>query len=229
MAWRKYKKGYGSSLRRRAKGNFRAAFNQNDSSSIVIKSSVEADMVFDANENEDTYIISMYSVLANSPLYNQFSGFYDQVKIDGIKINLSQTYGSDAFQNANNPLTVVTFFDRNGLNANALGVVLPPTVANASTYSSAIKTTSMVGGTFRQSRYLYPTSSIEKSSYVATGLIGTNDYTDAKQNIAIPWKPVFGLAIKSNNALPAGSLATSVAKFTLEFSIAVTFRGTRHV
>lgn len=227
MAW--YRRGYrrrgrryGSSLRRRSRGNLKAAFDQNDSSTMSIRVSSVIEMTFNQGTNASGNIDNAYHVLSTSPMFQAISQMYDQVKVDAVRVVISQSYANVTYQNTANPATIVTYWDRNGVDG-------LPAIDQAGTYSSAIKTTSMIGGTFKQTRFIYANSMQEKSFFVPVsrvtqiGLPGAAAATET-----VPWKPTFGITYQSNVANPDAAAAV-VARFQLEWAIVCTFRGMRRL
>lgn len=147
---------------------------------------------------------------------------YDQVKIDAVRVKLSQSYANSTYQNVQNPSTIVTYWDRNGVD----GI---PTIDQAGTYSSAIKTTALVGGTFKQTRYIYASTMQEKSFFVPVSRVNTmGQAANAAATETVPWKPTFGITFRSN-VQNGGANAEVVARFQLEWAIVCTFRGMRQL
>lgn len=227
MAWyrRGYRRGgrrYGSSLRRRSRGNIRAAFQQNDSSTMTMRISSVIEMSFQPNSQANGNIENAYHVLANSPMFQAISQLYDQVKVDAVRVKLAQSYANGTYQNIQNPATIVTYWDRNGVD----GI---PTIDQAGTYSSAIKTTALVGGTFKQTRYIYASTMQEKSFFVPVSRVDTmGQAANAGATETVPWKPTFGITFRSN-VQNGDANAVVVARFQLEWAIVCTFRGMRQL
>lgn len=130
--------------------------------------------------------INIYDVLRRSEFYDSYSSMYDQVRIDSItaKITaLSWVNGvNSGVDNAVSEyltprsLTVVTAWDRSGLDGSQMYSTLKDgnpifycTVSkDITTYSSA-KTKHLGPGTsYEITRYLYPSTIVEKSQFVST-------------------------------------------------------------
>lgn len=112
------------SVRRKTRGNYKAAKQTRDSMNMVIK----ANKCFSAfyqdgtsgNVNhveEGTAVINIYDVLRENPQFQAFIKLYDQIKVNGVKVKLNIV---DANFNLSNQaslknINVVTAWDRTGL------------------------------------------------------------------------------------------------------------------
>lgn len=116
--------GYGSSaLVRRARGNMRAANQQNDSSSVVINLMhtcyAGCTIVQGSNKDTDrwtsfapddhilkvgTVAVNIYDLLRKSDFFGSYSGMYDQFRINSIKVKITPTQWAvfDQQQSINN-------------------------------------------------------------------------------------------------------------------------------
>lgn len=179
---------------------------------------------------------NMYAVLRSSPMFTNFLNMYDQFKIDGAQVKVLQTNSNDIYQNINNPLTIVTAWDRSGLSAaynstsGIIEAVQKLTYDNIAQYSSAVEKQALFGTTYRTTRVLYPTTILEKGQWVSAGALSqaTDNFdsvTNAVETGTYKFKPVFLLALKTNSVV--GSINTTIATFTFDYAITVTFRGLR--
>lgn len=215
----------------------RAAAQQRDSLSVVIKYAETVSVPLESGQNTGGIYRNMYNVLRQSPMFLAFQNMYDQVKLDGAKITITQRTSNNAFQGVNNPLQVVTAWDRSGISfVYATSDSPVPTQQLLSfdaiaQYSSAFVKPAMYGTFYRATRAIYPSTLEEKSQWVSTGLLTapTNEYNtellcSATESASIRWKPLFIMCIQAQTA---ASQATSLGTFTFEYSIPVTFRGLR--
>lgn len=204
---------------------------------MVIKYSESVEVKTDVNNtvSAGTYR-NMYAVLRSSPMFTSFLNMYDQFKIDGAQVKVLQTNSNDTYQNINNPLTIVTAWDRSGLSASydsssgAISAVQSLNYDNVAQYSSAVEKQALFGTTYRTTRVLYPTTILEKGQWVSAGALSqsSNNYdsvTNAVETGTYKFKPIFLLALKTNASIAASG--TSVATFSFDYAITVTFRGLR--
>lgn len=204
---------------------------------MVIKYSETVDVKTDiANTQSAGAYRNMYAVLRSSPMFASFLNMYDQFKIDGAQVKVLQTNSSDTYQNINNPLTIVTAWDRSGLSAaynSSTGVieaVQKLSYENVAQYSSAVEKQALFGTTYRTTRTLYPTTILEKGQWVSAGALSqsTDNFdsvTNAVETGTYKFKPVFLLALKTNATVAVSG--TTIATFTFDYAITVTFRGLR--
>lgn len=131
--------------------------------------------------------LNIYDVLRQSEFYDSYASMYDQVRIDSITAHITAL----SWVNSNNTveitnavseylspksLTVITAWDRSGLDEEQIerGTVNGNSVfycvigKDISTYSSAKKKHLGPGNSYEITRYLYPTSQIEKNQFVST-------------------------------------------------------------
>lgn len=213
---------------------------QRDSLSLVIKYSELVNIETDTDSSNTAGVYrNIYNVLAGSPMFTAFQSMYDQVKLDGATIQITQRNSNNTYQSVNNPLTIVTAWDRSGLSAitGSSGVFTQDlSFENITQYSSAVVKPAMYGTFFRSTRRLYPSTLQEKSQWISTGSLSLpSDATSAQVNYDSPtspvesgsykFKPVFIMATQSTAAAPTAS--TSMGQFYFEYSIPVTFRGLR--
>ena len=116
MNYRRYRKRYRpyrSSLRKRARGNQRAANQQRDSTNVIVNTnySFACGQTMDdpfGNNNMDDFVdsgcaaINIYDVLRKSDYFNQFSTLYDQFKVDNIRAKIVATNWVTSKDNDNN-------------------------------------------------------------------------------------------------------------------------------
>lgn len=190
-------------LRRRARGNMRAAAQQSDTSDVVINLMTKCKAGVTGttdNPNLGTAALNVFELLQRSDFFESYSNMYDQFRITSIKVKVTpvswKTYsqfniptgdGAVPVEPAGNydfpqALTVVTAWDRTGLDNtqytyNDGDHVQTITIGDAiTTYSSAKSQQLVAGATFNCIRYLYPSSQQEKSLYFSTN--------DLKQQLA---------------------------------------------
>lgn len=106
-----------SSTARRTYGQYKAAKRTNDQLSFVINSSYTFTARYEPGDEVGTAAINVWEVLANNSQFYNLKNMYDQVKIDGVRVNLSCTNASVNLNNFNSfsNTTVFTCWDRTGL------------------------------------------------------------------------------------------------------------------
>ena len=168
-----------SSASQRATGNIRSAFQQKDTAEVVINCNNVISCKVQADLNNSVGAINVFDALRKSSFFNYYAPMYDQVKIDKIKAKFTslQFPNFQGSNNTTNNFTVITAFDRNGLDEGQVELV---NGANGNkdletrineelgTYSSALTKNLTFGSTFDIIRYITPSSIAEKSQYVAT-------------------------------------------------------------
>lgn len=147
MNYRRYRKRYRpyrSSLRKRARGNQRAANQQRDSTNVIVNTnySFACGQTMDdpfGNNNIDDFVdsgcaaINIYDVLRKSDYFNQFSTLYDQFKIDNIRAKIVATNWVTSKDNDNSTdrvnenvrsksYVIVTAWDRSGLSPSQIKI-----------------------------------------------------------------------------------------------------------
>lgn len=218
----------------------RSAMQQRDSLSVVIKFNQEVNFTLAANQGSIGDAYNIYKVLQQSPMYSAFATMYDQVKLDGAKVLIHQTYSNVTLQGVNNPLNIVTAWDRSGLSASAAA---PNATAQNVTfdaiaqYSSAIVKPAMYGSFYTATRAIYPTTLQEKAQWISTNALSMTsgnanaDYlaqdipTSLIESGSYKFKPIFIISMRTLNAPTEGP--APLARFSFEWSIPVTFRGLR--
>lgn len=108
---------YGTSSKRRAYGQFKAANKGNDSLSFVIKSNHVFTSFYDPSGEKGTAAIPVWEILCRNGNFSSLKSMYDQVKIDGVRCNITVT---DAVTTVNSiggvkNITIFTAWDRTGL------------------------------------------------------------------------------------------------------------------
>lgn len=186
-----------SGLRRRARGNMRAANQQSDTSDVVINLMTKCKAGVTGTTdvpNQGTAALNIFELLNKSEFFASYSNMYDQFRITSIKVKVTpvswQTYNQYNIPTGQNnapgmpadaatydypqALTVVTAWDRTGLDATQYqhdGLQHYQTITigdNITTYSSAKSQQLVAGATFNCIRYLYPSSQQEKALYFST-------------------------------------------------------------
>lgn len=208
-------------MRARARGNYRSAVQQKDSTTVTINTVMRHQIDLPPGSTAAFKTIPVWQALRDSQFYANYAPMYDQVKLVGVRAKIN---GAIQGTNINSYLTptVATAWDRNGTSAT-------PTIEQIYTYSSLITKAWSLGNSFITSRSIYPSTMAEKSQYVATQSIN-NDNTDLnnpcsyQQVQAIPFKPTLIVAI----SLPTKGLDIAQAfVWNIEFDITVKFRGLR--
>lgn len=217
---------------------------QKDAATVVLNDvlnlQVDISSVTDPNTNTTSYygsnLINIWERLRIHPFFSNYSGMYDQMHLDGVKVRL---LGAVQANNSNQYLTptVVTAWDRNGLDANGAGNVPQPTYPEISTYSSCFSKSWSLGNAFVQNRSLYPSIMSEKSQYVSplslvdpsptnTSVLNSPERNPANgaRSPSIPFKPQFLVGVTTPTALLG---TTTTFQFNAELDIQVTFRGLR--
>ena len=194
---RNYRK-YTSKTGRIAKGNYRAAQQQKDSTSVNLNVlhkcttnyTLSANVIDGETVKTGVYALNIWDLLRRSEFYQSYANMYDQVKIDRIRIKLTPvnwTFNTQA--NAMKALTIVTAWDRTGLSDEQVYLTGDVTfgsgnaeLGNAgdddglyvlmndeiSTYSSAQTRNLNPGSSISITRMLYPSSMAEKAFYCNT-------------------------------------------------------------
>ena len=188
---------YGSSNKRKAIGNYKAAIQQRDGSQVNIninhQFSVANKIIAGTRKQIHTgsYALNIWDLLRKSEFYQSYSNMYDQVKIDGVKIKLTPIEWNTT--NYSKAFTVVTAWDRSGLSLEQLYLNAANIDTNGEnagvvgklddedydglylllqqsigTYSSALTKNLNPGSSFAFTRKIYPSNMQEKSFFVPT-------------------------------------------------------------
>lgn len=180
-----YKKGTwkGNTVSKRSSGNIKAAFEQRDQCEVVLNCNNVINCNFGTKDNKTDYTVSalnVFDALYHSQFYSNYAPMYDQVRIDKVKAkitSLQYPQKAQGVDGVHNNISVVTAFDRNGLDSTQLvgfkqeaddwtqGTAIGK---NISTYSSALTKNLSFGSTFEVVRYITPFTVQEKSQYIST-------------------------------------------------------------
>lgn len=157
----------------------------------------------------------MFELLAQNPQYNAFSGMFDQVKINAIRVRLVPTYqvASDATIRP----TLVYAWDRNGLSGTDT-----PIFDRICQYGSAQVRTVGLAQSNTISTAIYASDLAERTTYVSTLSIG-NIGAGIETSNTVPFNPVLLLGI----SLPQAPPATFTYGYNIEAAFDLTFRGVR--
>lgn len=233
--WFGYRKGTRSSrrwnrgTRRRVIGNSRSARQQRDAATVTISRFTTLSVPVLNGATGGTAFIQHWDSLRNSTYFSNYSGMYDQIKIDKIRVKLNGT-NAGATTDAISP-TVVIAFDRNGLDSSQLaadGTSLTTGVNGIATYSSAQTKQWSNGNSFVMYQTIYPSTIMEKGQYIPTDSL-TTTVSSANPAYAItdstmPFKPVTLVGVSTNGIT---TLANATYIFSAEIEYTVTFRGMR--
>ena len=161
------------------KNQYRAAAQQRDTATVVLKYSTSNTFVKTEGVNSGIVAFNVWKALADSPFYDKYATIFDQVKINVIKVQIQAYTGTDT---ASYMLTAA--FDRNGVSEAASNM----TEAKISTYSSARSI--MVNNGTKNVLYINnkPVTRAEKDQYVATAMVPNiaNGLTDDGANETSP-------------------------------------------
>lgn len=180
--WRRGRRHRGRYARSRARsrGQYRAANQQRDSGTFVINAATTANVT-----SSNVTFVSVYDILRKSEFFNNYANMYDQFKVNRIRVKLTQGNAT------NGAFTLVSAWDRNGLDANNLTksttnnsiAFNADQIANVRTYSSAVTKSVSNGSSFSMIRYLSPSTMQEKSQWISpSNLLGWYDTFAADSN-----------------------------------------------
>lgn len=178
-----YRRGVSNSRRpsisQRANANIRNAFQQKDSTEVVINARQTI-----ACKQETVGALNVFDALYHSEFYNNYAPMYDQLRIDKVKAKVTALQWPNAANNNNSNLTIYTAFDRNGLDQGQINTInvnnniqnnagltrhIVTTIGNdVCTYSSALSKNLNAGSPFEIIRYISPSTVQEKSQYIST-------------------------------------------------------------
>lgn len=132
---------FASSSSRRAAGNYRAALQQRDQSSVNLSIPANITVVSANLQLTDPFLpdgeqqvnvtpggifaINIFDLLRRSSFYQSYANMYDQMKIDRIRVKLTPSafnLGSGGDGSRYNSYTVVTAWDRTGLSSEQLAI-----------------------------------------------------------------------------------------------------------
>lgn len=174
-----YRRGVGSyrkksSVSKRATGNIKSAYQQKDSCSVVLNHTTPLGMKYTTDVKGSVAALNVYDALLKCSFFNNYAPMYDQFRIDKIKAKFTALeWPTITGGGQNRNITVVTAFDRNGLDD---GQILIPQNGNyittnigkdVSSYSSALTKNLNLGAPFELIRYISPSTIAEKSQFVS--------------------------------------------------------------
>lgn len=190
------RRGTTSTSARRAVGNYRAAQQQKDITSVNLNIVTKADAsVMNKEINNEVkpvgvFALNIWDLLRRSEFYQSYANMYDQVKIDKIRLKLTPVNWTFNTQNTNafKAITVVTAWDRTGLSDEQYEIqatAIDPDYGlfglqgntdglyikmnnEIGTYSSAQTRNLNPGSSLSIIRNLYPSNIQEKAFYVNT-------------------------------------------------------------
>lgn len=215
--------------RRRVIGNSRSARQQRDAATVTISRFTTLSVSVPTGAAGGTAFIQHWDSLRNSTYFSNYSGMYDQIKIDKIRVKLNGT-NAGATTDAVSP-TVVIAFDRNGLDSSQVeadGTTLTTGVNGIATYSSAQTKQWSNGNSFVMYQTIYPSTIMEKGQYIPTDSLTTTTSTNNPAYVisdsTMPFKPVTLVGVSTNGIT---TLANATYIFSAEIEYTVTFRGMR--
>lgn len=220
--YRRYGRRYSSYGRssRSSIGEYRAANQQKDSSRIVLKWSNQQTISVATGANQGTTSFAAWQALKNSGFYNNFAQMYDQIKLNAVRVKITLLAASSSIYSSTNNPVFVSAWDRNGRSAPASAL----SFNIISSYGSAQTRPLTQGANFGVMRTLYASTMTEKSQYVATAELPTQEGDEQSLGIQVPFVPILLLGIFSAGT----TTASQELKFNVEWQFDVTFRGTRN-
>ena len=158
--------------------SMKAAFQQRDSTQIVINSTESVTLAVPANSNGSTIVRNVTKLLCSTEFFQHYAAMYDQFKIDGVSVSAEivfNTFGQAALTYPN----VISAWDRNGIdkattrvvpNGSNVGIdaILVPGPYQVASYSSAVSRAFYPGSRWGITRRLVASSLQEKSIYLPT-------------------------------------------------------------
>lgn len=218
-------------MRRRARGNKRAALGQRDTATVVINVQKTFQIPLSAQETSNAIAINIWEQLLTSNIFSAYAGMYDQTKIAGITAKIRGLNGSSALTLSNTP-TICTAWDRNGLDTSTIAQPSDNTpivtYTDIASYSSSIITNWSPGNAFKITRRLYPSTISEKSYYAATQSLtsSSSSRSPARDFLTIDgqnFKPILLIGAYTGFQTPVDQ----AVGFMIEFDITTVFRGLR--
>lgn len=202
--YKRYYKNYygGSSSKKKAYGNMKAAKQQADQSTFTINIPTNISCFSQWNNDKSrcygVYPMNIYDYLRRSEFYNSYASMYDEFKIDRIKVKLLPTSWTISTETAYKNVTVYTAWDRTGISANQLYLVADSLKKgddylgasdntdgvrcvigeDITTYSSSESRTINPNTNTSITRWLNPKTMAEKSQWINTSQLRKwyNDY-----------------------------------------------------
>lgn len=176
--------GYKSNtISKRANNNIKAAFEQRDQAEVVLNCNNILSCQLQTAESNGNWAVgalNVFDALIHSEFFGNYAPMYDQVRIDKVKAKFtSLQYPQQSRDNSNFNFSIVTAFDRNGLDEgqilsarpafNGVDIAYGTSIGkNIATYSSALTKNLTFGNAFDIVRYISPSSMQEKSQFIAT-------------------------------------------------------------
>ena len=194
--------------------------------------------------NSASLAISVIEKIANSPMYGAFASMYDSFKIDGVTVNVSCRNLNANYITAASPLTVVTAWDRTGLesqydNNNNQYVVHDPSYDEVCQYGSAFTRQAYYGGSYKTTRSIYPSTMEEKSQYITTAKLSgqllpgmqnavgfDDDPRIVRETGCYKFKPILLMGISRVDNVPETSKMMNI---DIDYEFTLTFRGLRKI
>ena len=209
--------------------SMKAAFQQRDSTQIVINSTESVTLAVPANTNGSTIIRNVTKLLCSTEFFQHYAAMYDQFKIDGVSVSAEivyNTFGQAAMTFPN----VISAWDRNGIdkatvNVTSNGVTqteapLVPGPYQVASYSSAVSRAYYPGARWGITRRLVASSLQEKSIYLPT--VKTAEVM-TESSLYAAWNPDFLMSVLLGAATPTCQSLV----FNLSWSWVLTLRGLR--
>ncbi|GAB1227582.1 hypothetical protein ENUP19_0345G0004 [Entamoeba nuttalli] len=218
-------------LRSTMAGNLKAAFQQRDSTQVVLNATETVQLAIPANTNGATTVRNVTKLLCGTEFFQHYAGMYDQFKIDGVSVSAEivyNTFGQAAMTFPN----VITAWDRNGIDKavasqvsqdgqNTLSnVPIVPGPYQVSSYSSAVSRAYYPGARWGITRRLVASSLQEKSIYLPT--VKTAEVL-TESTLYAAWNPDFLLSVLLGNQ----TATCQTLVFNLTWSWVVSLRGLR--
>ncbi|EDR26246.1 hypothetical protein EDI_081030 [Entamoeba dispar SAW760] len=213
-------------------GNLKAAFQQRDSTQVVLNATETVQLAIPANTNGATTVRNVTKLLCGTEFFQHYAGMYDQFKIDGVSVSAEivyNTFGQAAMTFPN----VITAWDRNGIDKATANVVTNPeggqNITNVpivpgpyqvSSYSSAVSRAYYPGARWGITRRLIASSLQEKSIYLPT--VKTAEVL-TESTLYAAWNPDFLLSVLLGNQ----TATCQTLVFNLTWSWVVSLRGLR--
>lgn len=191
---------------------------------MVLNRQAVLDLVIESGSSEALEVQNLWDQLRQSSFFTNYSGMYDQIKLDSIRLKLSGAWQQKTSNNDQIPV-VTTAFDRNGFVDGTT-----PDASRVPTYSSALSKPWSLGSAFSQTRSLYSSTMAEKSQYIPCTTLANpatvSNCTNPCWNgscLTCPFKPIYLVHAK----LPTNAEADYTLHLTVEYDFCVTFRGLR--
>ena len=209
--------------------SMKAAFQQRDSTQIVINSTESVTLAVPANSNGSTIVRNVTKLLCSTEFFQHYAAMYDQFKIDGVSVSAEivyNTFGQAAMTFPN----VISAWDRNGIDKATASVTFSgvtqtnapvvPGPYQVASYSSAVSRAYYPGARWGITRRLVASSLQEKSIYLPT--VKTAEVM-TESSLYAAWNPDFLLSV----LLGANTPTCQSLVFNLSWSWVLSLRGLR--